>query len=148
MAHKVTPFLWFDGKAEEAAKFYTSMFKKSKILSVTPMVVTFRLAGQKFMALNGGPEYKFTPAFSLYVSCKNQKEIDHYWKKLSAGGQLDKCGWLRDKYGLSWQIIPSNLTDLLWDKDKKKAERTMAAMLKMTKLDIAKLKRAHSGKTR
>src|SRR4051812_44870290 len=104
MSKKITPFLWFDDKAEEATKFYTSIFKKSKILSSTPMSSTFRLEGQEFMALNGGPHFKFTPAISFFVTCETQKEVDYFWKKLSAGGSIQQCGWLTDKFGVSWQI--------------------------------------------
>jgi predicted 3-demethylubiquinone-9 3-methyltransferase (glyoxalase superfamily) len=142
---KITPFLWFDGKAHEAAKFYVSIFKKkSKILELTPMLALFRLQGQDFYALNGGPHYKLTPAFSLFVSCKTQKEVDYYWKKLLAGGKASRCGWLTDKYGLSWQIIPEILGKLLNDKDKKKANLVMQAMLQMVKLDTKKLKEAYA----
>ena len=143
---KVTPFLWFDGQAGEAAKFYTSIFKDAKIHSVSPMSATFELAGQKFMALNGGPQYKFTEAVSFFVSCETQKEIDCYWEKLSKGGKKGRCGWLKDKFGLSWQIIPPILGELLYDDDAAKSQRVMQAMLKMTKLDIQKLKAAHAGK--
>jgi len=148
MPQKIRPFLWFDGQAEQAARFYTSIFKKSKILSVNPMSATFRLEGLEFIALNGGPHYKFSPAVSFFVNCQTQKEINYYWKKLSAGGKFQKCGWLQDKFGLSWQIIPSILGDLLGDEDEEKAGRAMAAMLKMKKLDIAKLKKAHAGRPR
>ena len=143
MSQKITPFLWFDGQAEEAARFYTSIFRKSKITSVSPMAVTFRLEKLDFIALNGGPQFKFTPAISFFVSCKTQREIDYFWKKLSAGGKIQRCGWLQDKFGVSWQIVPSVLRDLLGDKNKEKAGRAMNAMLKMKKLDIAKLERAH-----
>jgi predicted 3-demethylubiquinone-9 3-methyltransferase (glyoxalase superfamily) len=154
---KITPFLWFDGKAEEAMKFYTSIFKNSKIGSVrrygdagpgpkgTVMSATFELEGQKFMALNGGPEFKFTPAISFFVNCETQQEVDELWEKLSAGGEKSRCGWLKDKYGLSWQIIPSALGELLGDKDAKKSKRVMQAMLRMDKIDIEGLKRAHAG---
>ncbi len=146
MSQKITPFLWFDGQAEQAAKFYTSIFKKSKIVNVSPMAAKFRLEGQEFIALNGGPQFKFTPAISFFVSCKTQKEVDYYWKKLSAGGEIQQCGWLKDKFGLSWQIVPSILGDLLGDDDERKASRAMESMLKMKKLDIAKLKKAHAAK--
>ena len=140
---KITPFLWFDGRAGEAAKFYTSIFKDSKIESISPMSATFRLAGQKFIALNGGPQFKFTEAISFFVSCATQKEIDYFWKKLSARGKKQRCGWLKDKFGVSWQIIPSILGELLNDEDDVKSQRVTQAMLKMIKLDIKKLKQAH-----
>jgi len=143
---KVTPFLWFDGQAEAAAKHYTSIFKDGRIHSVTPMSATFELAGQKFMALNGGPQFKFTEAVSFFVDCKTQKEIDYYWEKLSAGGSEGRCGWLKDKFGLSWQIIPTILGDLLGDDDDAKSQRALQAMFQMSKLDIKKLKAAHAGK--
>jgi len=142
---KIVPFLWFDGKAEEAAKFYVSIFKNSKVLSATPMSVTFQLEGQAFYALNGGPQYKFTPAISLFVNCETQAEVDDLWNKLAAGGRIDQCGWLQDKYGLSWQIIPTALGRMLQDKDPTKAKRVMDAMLKMQKIDIAGLQRAYDG---
>jgi predicted 3-demethylubiquinone-9 3-methyltransferase (glyoxalase superfamily) len=152
---KITPFLWFDDKAEEAMKFYVSIFKNSKVGEVTRygdagpgrkgsiMSVTFELNGQEFYALNGGPVFKFNPAISFFVNCETQAEIDEFWEKLSAGGRKDQCGWLQDKYGLSWQIVPSILGKLLGDPDPVKANRVMEAMLKMHKLDIAKLKQAH-----
>ena len=143
---KITPFLWFDGKAEEAAKFYTSIFKNSKIESVSPMSATFRLAGQKFIALNGGPQFKFTEAISFFVSCETQKEIDYFWEKLSAGGEKSRCGWLKDKFGVSWQVIPPILGELLNDDDGEKSQRVMQAMFKMGKLDIKQLKQAAKGK--
>lgn len=146
MPKKITPFLWFNGKAEQAARFYTQIFKKSKLIDVNPMSATFELEGQRFMALNGGPEFKFTPAISFFVSCKSQNEIDYYWKKLSDHGKPGRCGWLVDRYGVSWQIIPSILGDLLGDPDEEKSGRAMAAMLKMKKLDIELLKKAHRGK--
>jgi predicted 3-demethylubiquinone-9 3-methyltransferase (glyoxalase superfamily) len=139
---KITPFLWFDGQAEEAARFYTSIFKKSKIESISPMSATFRLDGVKFIALNGGPQFKFTEAISFFVSCKAQKEIDYFWQKLSAGGEKSRCGWLKDRFGVSWQLIPPILGELLNDEDDEKSNRVMQAMLKMTKLDIKKLKQA------
>jgi predicted 3-demethylubiquinone-9 3-methyltransferase (glyoxalase superfamily) len=145
-APRITPFLWFDGKAAEAAKFYTAIFKDSKIISVSPMSATFELAGQKFMALNGGPQFKFTEAISFFVSCDTQDEIDYYWGKLSAGGQPGRCGWLKDQFGVSWQIIPPILGDLLYDDDEEKSQRVMKAMMQMRKLDIRKLKVAHAGK--
>ena len=149
---KITTFLWFDGNAEEAMKFYVSIFKNSKILSTMPgpdgkvMAGTFQLEGQQFMALNGGPQYKFTEATSLFVSCETQAEVDELWNKLTAdGGAESRCGWLKDKYGLSWQIIPSALGRFLGDKDRAKAGRAMQVMLQMKKLDIAKLQKAFDG---
>ena len=148
----VTPFLWFDGNAEEAMKFYSSVFKDSKVHNVMRgpdgkvFSVTFQLAGQEFMALNGGPQYKFTPAISLFVSCKDQKEVDDLWGKLSADPKAEQCGWLKDKYGLSWQIIPTALGELMQDKDAKKAGRVMQAMLKMKKIDVKALEKAYAGK--
>jgi predicted 3-demethylubiquinone-9 3-methyltransferase (glyoxalase superfamily) len=139
---KITPFLWFDGQAQAAAKFYTSIFKNSKIESVSPMSATFRLDGVKFIALNGGPKFKFTEAISFFVSCKTQKEIDYFWEKLSAGGEKSRCGWLKDKFGVSWQIVPPILGDLLGAEDAGVSDRVMQAMLKMRKLDIKKLKAA------
>ena len=143
---KITPFLWFDGQAEAAAKFYTSIFKRSKIESITPMSATFRLDGMKFIALNGGPQFKFTEANSFFVSCQTQKEIDYFWEKLSAGGKKSRCGWLKDKFGVSWQIVPPILGELLNDEDEEKSQRVMQAMLQMGKLDIKKLKAAYAGK--
>jgi predicted 3-demethylubiquinone-9 3-methyltransferase (glyoxalase superfamily) len=143
---KITPFLWFDGKAGEAAKFYTSIFKNSKITSASPMSATFELAGQKFIALNGGPQFKFTEAISFFVRCETQKEIDYFWEKLSAGGKKGQCGWLKDKFGVSWQVIPPILGELLNDEDDEKSQRVLQAMLKMSKLDIKKLKQAAKGK--
>jgi predicted 3-demethylubiquinone-9 3-methyltransferase (glyoxalase superfamily) len=152
---RITPFLWFDTQAEQAAKFYCSVFKNSKILTTTRygeagpgpkgsvMTVVFQLEGQDFIALNGGPQYKFTEAISLSVSCKTQQEVDSYWKQLSAGGEEGPCGWLKDKYGLSWQINPTILGELLSDPDPKKAQRVMEAMLKMKKIDIPTLQRAY-----
>jgi predicted 3-demethylubiquinone-9 3-methyltransferase (glyoxalase superfamily) len=151
---KITPFLWFNDNAEEAMNFYVSIFKNSKVGSVSRygeggpgpkgsvMSATFSLEGQEFMALNGGPHYKFTPAISLYVNCETQAEVDELWEKLSAGGRKDRCGWLQDKFGLSWQIIPSALPRLLGDKDPAKAQRAMQAMLQMDKIDIKKLEDA------
>src|SRR5882724_11287292 len=156
---KITPFLWFDGNAEEAALFYTSIFKDSKILSISRygdagpgpkgsvMVVSFQLEGQQFTALNGGPQFKFSEAFSFVVSCENQQEIDEYWSKLTAdGGRESACGWLKDKFGFSWQIVPTALAKLMSDKDPEKAERVMNAMLQMQKIEIPKLKAAYGGK--
>ena len=154
---KITPFLWFDHQAEEAANLYVSLFRDSKVTSVshygdgmplpkgTVMSITFRLAGQEFMALNGGPAFKFTAAISFFVNCETQDEIDHLWTKLAEGGEPSQCGWLKDRYGLSWQIVPSVLGDLIGDPDPEKAARATQAMLKMTKLDIAELRRAHAG---
>jgi predicted 3-demethylubiquinone-9 3-methyltransferase (glyoxalase superfamily) len=145
---KIVPFLWFDGKAEEAAKFYVSIFKNSKVLSATPgpdgtvMAVTFQLEGQTFYALNGGPKYKFTPAISLYVNCETQAEVDELWNTLSAGGREDQCGWLQDRYGLSWQVIPTALPRLLGDTDPRKANAAMQAMLQMRKIEIKRLQQA------
>ena len=152
---KISPFLWFDNNAEEAVNFYTSIFKNSKIVSVSRygdagpgpkgqvMVINFELDGQEFLALNGGPQFKFTEAISLVVNCKNQEEVDRFWDKLSEGGQKVQCGWLKDKFGLSWQVVPTILGELMQDKDPKKADRVMKAMLKMVKIDIAGLKRAY-----
>jgi predicted 3-demethylubiquinone-9 3-methyltransferase (glyoxalase superfamily) len=151
MKTKITPFLWYDGQAEEAADFYTSIFKNSKILSTMPgsggskMGVTFELDGQQLIALNGGPMFKFTEAVSLFVDCETQEEIDEMWEKLSAGGEKSRCGWLKDKFGLSWQVVPPILGELLSDKDREKAKRVMDAMLQMDKIDIAKLKQAAQG---
>jgi predicted 3-demethylubiquinone-9 3-methyltransferase (glyoxalase superfamily) len=151
---KITPFLWFDNQAEEAAKFYTSIFKNSKIGKIarygdagpgpkgSVMIVEFQLEGQVFVALNGGPLFKFTEAISFVVNCNTQAEVDKFWKKLSAGGKEVQCGWLKDKYGLSWQIVPTVLGELVNDKDAAKSQRVMQAMLKMVKLDIKKLKQA------
>jgi len=144
-SQKITPFLWFDGRAVEAAKFYTSIFNRSKILSASPTGATFRLEGQEFMALNGGPGFPFTQAISLFVSCKTQKEVDTLWRRLSRGGEVRRCGWLKDKFGLSWQIIPTVLGDLLYGKDRGRAQRAMTAMLGMQKLDIRALRRAADG---
>lgn len=140
-----TPFLWFNGQAEEAARFYTSIFKNSRIDSVSPMSATFHLDGQKFMALNGGPQFTFTEAISFFVNCETQAEVDELWDKLSAGGTKQRCGWLKDQFGVSWQIIPSVLGDMLQDEDEGKSERVMQAMLQMSKIDIAGLKRAYHG---
>ncbi len=145
--HRVTPFLWFDGTAEEAARYYVSVFKKgSRVTSASPMSVTFELEGQPFMALNGGPMYKFTEAVSLFVDCKDQREVDYFWRKLSDGGEPGRCGWLKDRWGLSWQVIPRALGECLNGKDRDGAQRAMQAMLKMNKLDVKKLKAAYKGK--
>jgi predicted 3-demethylubiquinone-9 3-methyltransferase (glyoxalase superfamily) len=141
---KIAPFLWFDGKAGEAAKFYTSIFKNSTIESSSPVSATFHLNGLKFMALNGGPHCKFTEAISFFVSCGTQEEIDYFWEKLSAGGEKSKCGWLKDKFGVSWQIIPPILGELLNDEDEEKSRRVMQAMLKMDKIDIKTLRQAYA----
>lgn len=147
---KITPFLWFDNQAEEAMNFYTSIFKDSKVLSVTPgpdgtaMSVTFELQGQEFMALNAGPQFKFNEAVSFFVSCKTQAEVDELWEKLTAdGGEEGRCGWLKDKYGLSWQIIPTALGELMSDPDPEKAGRVVQAMLKMNKIDVPTLQQAY-----
>jgi predicted 3-demethylubiquinone-9 3-methyltransferase (glyoxalase superfamily) len=152
---KITPFLWFDDNAEEAINFYVSIFKNSKILKVARygdagpgpkgaiMVATFQLEGQEFQALNAGPQYKFTPAISLYVNCESQQEVDELWRKLLEGGREDQCGWLQDKFGLSWQIIPSILPKLLGDKDPGKSASVMRAMLQMKKIDSKKLQQAY-----
>lgn len=142
--NKITPFLWFDNQAEEAAKFYVSLFENARILEVTPMITTFEIDGQRVMALNGGPEYKFTEAFSFFVDCKTQEEVDDLWSKLTAdGGKEDQCGWLKDKYGLSWQIVPQALMELMGDPDPEKSKRVVDAMLQMRKIDIAGLKQAY-----
>ena len=150
--NKITPFLWFDGNAEEAANHYVSIFADSRIVSTIPgpggktMGLTFELAGQTVMALNGGPIYRLTPAFSMYVSCDTQEEIDRYWERLlEGGGKPTACGWLDDRFGLSWQVIPSVLSTLIGDADRAAAGRAMQAMMKMKKLDIAALKKAHAG---
>jgi predicted 3-demethylubiquinone-9 3-methyltransferase (glyoxalase superfamily) len=158
---KITPFLWFDGKAEEAANFYASIFKNSKVGTVTrydeagskasgmpkgtAMTVSFQLEEQGFTALNGGPHFKFTEAISFVVNCESQEEVDHFWAKLSEGGdeKAQQCGWLKDKYGLSWQVVPTVLIKFLQDKDAEKSKRVMQAMLQMKKIDIKKLKQAY-----
>jgi predicted 3-demethylubiquinone-9 3-methyltransferase (glyoxalase superfamily) len=152
--HEITPFLWFDTEGEEAANFYTSVFPNSKIVDVarygsagprpegTVMTVSFELEGQKFVALNGGPEFKFNEAVSFVVSCKTQDEVDSFWSKLSEGGEEGPCGWLKDRYGLSWQIVPTVLPELLSDPDQAKSQRVMQAMLEMKKIDIDALERA------
>ncbi len=153
--NKITPFLWFDDKAEEAMNFYISIFKNSRVLNITrygkdapypvgtAFLVTFQLDGQEVMALNAGPEFKFTEAISMYVNCETQAEVDDYWEKLSEGGEKSRCGWLKDKYGLSWQIVPTALGRLMGDKDPEKANRVMQAMLQMDKIDIKKLEEAY-----
>ena len=160
---KIIPFLWFDDQAEAAARFYTSIFKNSKLGRVSRygeagqeahhrppgsvMVVEFELEGQRFAALNGGPVFKFTEAISFEISCDTQEEVDYYWEKLTAGGdpKAQQCGWLKDKFGLSWQVVPAALGELMSDPDRAKAGRTMQAMLKMKKLDLAELERAAAG---
>jgi predicted 3-demethylubiquinone-9 3-methyltransferase (glyoxalase superfamily) len=151
----ITPFLWFDGKAEEAMNFYVSIFKNSKVVRVTRcgevgpgpkgsvMSAIFQLDGQEFFALNGGPQFTFTPAISFLVNCQTQQEVDELWEKLSAGGEKGRCGWLKDKYSLSWQIIPSVLGKLMQDKDAEKAKRVMQAMMQMDKIDINRLQQAY-----
>ena len=152
---KITPFLWFDGKAEEAMNFYTSIFRNSKIGCVTRygetgpgqkgtvMSATFQLDGQEFIALNGGPMFTFSPAISFFVNCDTQAEVDDLWEKLSDGGEKQRCGWLKDKYGVSWQVIPSALGKMLQDKDAEKSKRVMSAMLQMNKIDIKGLEEAY-----
>jgi len=158
---KISPFLWFEKRAEEAARFYISIFKNSKILGITHyneassrvsgrpkgsvMTVSFQIEGQNFTALNGGPAFKFSPAVSFVVSCDNQKEINHLWKELSKGGKTGQCGWLDDKYGVTWQIVPSILPKMLQDRDQNKVKRVTEAFLKMKKFDIVTLKRAYKG---
>lgn len=151
---KIRPFLWFNDNAEEAMNFYLSVFKNSKAGTVSRygdagpgpkgsvMSATFELDGQEFMALNGGPTYRFTPAISFFVNCETQQEVDELWERLSAGGKKDRCGWLQDKFGVSWQIIPSALGRLLGDKDRARAQRVMQAMLQMDKIDIRRLEEA------
>jgi predicted 3-demethylubiquinone-9 3-methyltransferase (glyoxalase superfamily) len=152
---RITPFLWFDDQAEQAMNFYVSIFKNSKVGRVTRygeagpgpkgsvMSATFQLEGQEFMALNGGPHFSFTPAISFFVNCETQEEVDELWKKLSAGGKTERCGWLKDKYGLSWQIIPSALGRLMGDNNAAKAQSVMKAMLEMDKIDIARLQQTY-----
>lgn len=145
-AQKITTFLWFDGQAEEAARFYAETFPNSKLVSVSPMVVVFELEGQRFMGLNGGPQFKFNEAISLFVDCESQAEVDRLWDRLlSGGGSPSQCGWLKDKFGLSWQIVPKALMQLMSDPDPEKAGRVMQAMLKMSKIVVADLERAHRG---
>jgi len=155
---KITPFLWFDSQAEEAVNFYISIFKNSRIVTATRyddeaskasgrpkgsvMTVAFQLEGQDFVALNGGPHFKFTEAISFVVNCETQAELDHFWNKLSVGGKEQQCGWLKDKFGVSWQVVPAILSELLSGKDSSKSQRVMEALLKMVKLDINKLKEA------
>lgn len=146
----ITPFLWFDSQAEEAMNLYVSIFKRSKVLSVTRvqgkvMSVEFELEGQKFMALNAGPQYKFTEAISFFVGCETQAEIDELWARLIAGGGPSRCGWLKDRFGLSWQIVPTALSRMLGDKDAEKSRRVVNAMLQMDKLDLDRLQQAYDG---
>lgn len=155
---KITPFLWFDGQAEEAMNFYTSIFKNSKVLNVsrygeagpgpagTVMAATFELDGVQFSVLNGGPEYKFTEAISFLVNCKDQKEVDELWAKLTEGGEEGPCGWLKDKFGVSWQIVPTALGEMLSDPDPARAGRVVEAMLKMKKIEVPVLQQAYDGK--
>ncbi len=159
---RITPFLWFDHQAEEAARFYVAIFKNSRIRTITRyeeagaaasgrpqgsvMTVAFELDGQEFTALNGGPIFKFTEAISLVVNCETQDEVDHFWDKLSAGGQEIQCGWLKDRFGVSWQVVPTDLGEMLGDKDPEKSKRVMAAMLKMKKIRIEGLRRAYEGR--
>ena len=162
---KITPFLWFDGNAEEAAKFYTSIFKNSKVGRIlrydeevakvsqsgqpagSVLTIEFEIEGQKFVALNGGPQFKFNESISFVVNCETQKEVDYFWEKLTAdGGEESQCGWLRDKFGVSWQVTPTVLIDMLHDKDARKSERVMKAMLQMQKIDVKKLKDAANKK--
>ena len=155
---KITPFLWFNDQAEEAMNFYVSIFKNSKVGSVTRygdagpgpkgsvMTATFQLEGQEFFVLNGGPQFQFTPAISFFVNCETQEEVDELWEKLSAGGKKERCGWLKDKFGLSWQIIPTLLPDMLTDQDQDRSRRVMKAMLQMKKIDVNVLRQAYEGK--
>lgn len=152
---KITAFLWFDNNAEEAIRFYTGIFKNSRVINTryygdggpgpkgSLMTATIELEGQEFMLLNAGPMFKFTEAISFFVKCRDQEEVDYYWERLCEGGQPSQCGWLKDKFGLSWQIIPDALGEYLGDKDPQKASKVMGAMLKMSKIDVAKLKEAY-----
>jgi predicted 3-demethylubiquinone-9 3-methyltransferase (glyoxalase superfamily) len=147
---KITPFLWFNENAEEAMNFYTSVFKTGKVTSLNRhgdkvMGGSFAIDGQEFMVLNGGPHFSFTPAISLFVKCKDQAEVDYYWSRLVDGGEESQCGWLKDRFGLSWQIIPDALPELLGDKDPQRANRAVQTMLKMRKIDVAELRRAADG---
>jgi predicted 3-demethylubiquinone-9 3-methyltransferase (glyoxalase superfamily) len=162
MTQKITPHLWFDKEAEDAANFYVSIFKDSKVMNVsryseagkevhgqepgTAMTIEFELNGQRFIALNAGPVFKFNEAVSFLIDCEDQEEVDYYWEKLSAVPEAEQCGWLKDKYGLSWQVVPKQLGELMGDSDREAADRTMTAMLQMKKLDIAALQAAHDGK--
>lgn len=147
---KIVPFLWFNHEAEEAVNFYTSLFKDSKIGTVvhygegTVMTIEFQLNGQEFIALNGGSEFKFTEALSLFIKCETQEEVDHLWDKLSEGGEKSQCGWLKDKYGLSWQVVPTALLKMIKDKDRQRAKRVMDAMMKMSKIEVSLLEEAYN----
>jgi predicted 3-demethylubiquinone-9 3-methyltransferase (glyoxalase superfamily) len=153
---QITPFLWFDGKAEEAMNFYLSIFRNARVVDVmrygetgpgpagSVMTATFDLDGQRFIALNGGPHFSFTPAISMFVTCETQQEVDELWDKLSAGGEAQRCGWLKDKYGLSWQIVPAVLKEMLQDRDAAKASRVMQALMTMGRIDIARLQQAQA----
>ena len=150
---KITPFLWFDSQAEEAMNFYVSLFKNSKVNNISrgpdgrAFIVSFELDGQEFMGLNAGPQFKFNEAVSMYVDCADQAEVDHFWNVLTAdGGEESMCGWLKDKYGLSWQIVPRQLTELMGDPDPEKSQRVMDAMLKMQRIIVADLQKAYNGK--
>jgi predicted 3-demethylubiquinone-9 3-methyltransferase (glyoxalase superfamily) len=157
MPQKIVTNLWFDTEAEEAANFYVSVFDNSRIVNVTRypdagpreagmvMTVDFELDGQRFTGINGGPEFKFDEAISLLINCETQEEVDHYWEKLTDGGEESQCGWLKDRYGLSWQVVPAGMEELFADEDKQRADRAMQAMLKMRKLDIEELRRAADG---
>jgi predicted 3-demethylubiquinone-9 3-methyltransferase (glyoxalase superfamily) len=157
MPQKITPSLWFDTEAEDAASFYTSVFERSSIVGVTHytegspraagtvMTVEFELDGQRFVAINGGPQFTFDEAISFQISCETQDEVDHYWDRLSEGGKEGPCGWLKDRYGLSWQVVPTGMAELFADPDPQRAQRAMQAMLKMSKLDVAALRRAADG---
>jgi predicted 3-demethylubiquinone-9 3-methyltransferase (glyoxalase superfamily) len=157
MVRKITPFLWFDGNAEEAMQFYVSVFEDAEILHVNRygeagpgtegavMTASFRLAGQEFVALNGGPQHRFTEAISFVIECESLAEVDHFWERLTDGGEPQPCGWLKDRFGLSWQVVPTRLMELLGDSDQERANRAMQAMLRMGKIDIAALERAASG---
>ena len=140
---KVTPFLWYDGKAEEATKFYVSVFKNAKVIRTSSMGTTFEIDGQQFHTLNGGPMFKFNEAVSLYINCETQEEVDELWEKLSEGGEKSRCGWLKDKYGLSWQVIPSILGKLIGDPDPVKSKNVFHAMMQMGKIEIKKLQEAY-----
>jgi predicted 3-demethylubiquinone-9 3-methyltransferase (glyoxalase superfamily) len=157
MKHDIVPFLWFDTEAEAAAEFYTSVFENSRILTVSHyteaapgdtgsvMAVDFELDGQRFTALNGGPQYKFTEAVSFMITCESEAELDHYWESLSGGGEKGPCGWLKDRFGLSWQVVPEGMIELFMSEDREAASRAMGAMMKMSKLDIAGLREAFDG---
>jgi predicted 3-demethylubiquinone-9 3-methyltransferase (glyoxalase superfamily) len=158
MKQRITPFLWFDGNAEEAVNYYTSIFKDGKVISIERypdhfedmrgkvLTAVFELSGQQFMAIDGGPQYKFTEAISLYVDCESQEEVDYYWDTLADGGEILMCGWLKDRYGLAWQIIPKALIEMIQDKDTARARRAMDAMMQMKKIDLAEIQRAYDGR--